>query len=230
MKYQNFPVYQEENGMLNEVEIIEEKSQLYVMKHYCRSPYLAFPIPENGMSIYHCVTGFNSWSHKIVLSTKTPEEVFAIVFPNIKGLSFPKVGELKPVSDLKITLLGREFSVKDENTFFSFGYYDNNDPDDFQDDIELRVWDNPYLKIGGKKYSLKMSKKSTPYSGGMSFSILNIGGIGVGLAYTNTELPTRFYVQSVRAHKRVNLSIFKRVKTITETKNYSFETIHYEFQ
>lgn len=228
MKYQNFPVYQEENGILTEVEIDEKNTQLYVMKRYCQSPYLRFPIPEYGMNIYHCVTGFNSWTHKIVLSQKTKEEVFAIVFPDTKGISFPKVSKLVPISELTIELLGRSFTVKDENTFISYGYY--NDEDDYQDEIELRVYDKPTLKINGETIRLKVSKKSTPYSGGMSFSILNVCGIGLGLAYTNTPMPTRFYVQPVRSHKKVNLSVFKRIRTITETISGSYETIHYEFQ
>lgn len=228
MKYEKFPVYQEENGILTEVEINEAQSQLYVMKRYCRTPYLLFPIPENGMNIYHCVTGFNSWSHKIVLSTKTKEEIYLIVFPDTKSVSFPTINYLTPVSDLKITLLGREFVVRDENTFVSYGYW--NDPDDYQEDIELRVWNRPHIKIGGKKISLRMSKKSTSYCGGMSFGILNVCGIGVGLAYTNTPMPTRFYVQPVRAHKKVNLSIFKRITETIETKYSRTESVRYEFQ
>jgi len=227
MKYTNFPVYREENGILTEVEINEKNSQLYVMKQYCQSPYLEFPIPEYGFNIFHCVTGFNSWSHKIVLSQKTKEEVFAIVFPETKGLSFPTVSKLVPVSELTVELLGITFKVKDENTLISEGYYENEE--NFSPTIELGVKGEFYIKIDGKKTHLKLSKKFTPYSGGMSFPILNIFGIGVGLAYTNTNLPTRFYVQPVVAHKRVNLSVYKRIRTITETKTSCYETTRYEF-
>ena len=227
MNKKKFPVYKEENGVLTEFED-QSKTQLYVMKEYSRiNPYLGFPIPENGMNIYHCVTGINSWTHKIVLSEKTENFLFPIVYPSTENLLFPRIEKLVPVSELSVKLLGRTFTVMDENTFLSEGYY--NTDDDNQNEIELRVWDKPTIKINGTPIKLKISKKSI-YSGGMCFNILNVGGIGLGLAYTNTSMPTRFYVQPVRSHKKVNLSIFKRVRTITETKSGNTETVHYEFQ
>ena len=97
MKYQNFPVFQEENGILTEVEIDEKNTQLYVMKQYCESPYVGFPIPENGINIYHCVTGFNSWSHRIVLSQKTKDEEYYI------GLSDGYRYDLTQIEPVRIT-------------------------------------------------------------------------------------------------------------------------------
>jgi hypothetical protein len=221
MENTKFPVFQEKDGILTKVEIASNVSQLYVMKHCFGSlPYEVFPIPEEGHIIYHC---FNGTNDSVVITKKTKEEILEILIPLKRDeyLSTPKIEILKPVNELKTRLFGREFQVKDENSF--------NSCDDENSKIEISVWGKPTLKINGKLIRIRMSKKSTTYQGGMSFPILNIGGIGVALVATNTLMPTKFEVRKVVNHKKVNLDIFKRIRTITETKDGCMQTIHYEF-
>ena len=101
MKNEYCPVFREENGILTEIEIeINPFATSTYLIEKSEMSHITLPTLAGNEKMYHCVIGDRWEGQKLILSEKTEEQIWEIIFPNKDDYYYPQVYPLTTISKI----------------------------------------------------------------------------------------------------------------------------------